>query len=239
MRQSLFLLPVLLLSFTLQVDAQFLKEAKSMVQKAKGGVTFSEGDAASAIKEALNKGIAKGVEMVSKENGYFGDIEIKIPFPQEAKSMEDKLRAIGMGNKVDEVVLSINRAAEDAAIKAKDIFMVAIKQMTLTDAINIVKGEDNAATKYLQTHTTDELVRQFSPVIAESLTKVNATKYWSDVIGTYNKIPLVRKMNPDLTDYVTHKAIDGLFVKIAKEEKDIRKNPAARTSELLKKVFGN
>jgi len=238
MRRSLLLLPVLFLSCTLQVNAQFLKEAKSMVRKAKG-VSISQEDAASAIKEALNKGITKGVELVSKENGYFGDIEIKIPFPQEAKSMEDKLRAIGMGNKVDEVVLSINRAAEDAAVKAKDIFMQAIKQMTLTDAINIVKGEDNAATKYLQAHTTDELVSQFSPVISESLTKVNATKYWSDVIRTYNKIPLVKKMNPDLTDYVTHKAIDGLFVKIAKEEKEIRKNPAARTSELLKKVFGN
>jgi len=238
MRRSLLLLPVLFLSCTLQVNAQFLKEAKSMVRKAKG-VSISQEDAASAIKEALNKGITKGVELVSKENGYFGDIEIKIPFPQEAKSMEDKLRAIGMGNKVDEVVLSINRAAEDAAVKSKDIFMQAIKQMTLTDAINIVKGEDNAATKYLQVHTTDELVRQFSPVISESLTKVNATKYWSDVIRTYNKIPLVKKMNPDLTDYVTHKAIDGLFVKIAKEEKEIRKNPAARTSELLKKVFGN
>jgi len=177
--------------------------------------------------------------MVSKENGYFGDAEIKIPFPEEAKVMEDKLRAVGMGKKVDEVVLSINRAAEDAAIKAKDIFVQAIKEMTVTDAITIVKGNDDAATQYLKSHTKAELTRQFKPIIEESLNKVNATKYWEDVVTSYNKIPMVKKMNPDLTEYVTEKAIEGLFVKIAKEEKEIRKNSSARTSEILKKVFGN
>ncbi len=223
---------------TLTSNAQLLKKAQKLIEETTSS-SFSEEEAASGIKEALNNGITKGVEMVSKENGYFGDAAIKIPFPEEAKQIEEKLRAIGMGNKVDEVVLSINRAAEDAANKATDIFVAAIKEMTVTDAINIVKGEDDAATSYLQNHTTAELTKQFSPVIDESLEKVDATKYWSDVISTYNKIPLVKKMNPDLTEYVTEKAIEGLFVKIAEEEKEIRANPAARTSALLKKVFGN
>ncbi|HPD95354.1 MAG: DUF4197 domain-containing protein [Bacteroidales bacterium] len=218
-------------------QAQIIKTAKNLL-KTENGKGFTEEEAATGIKEALSKGTVKGVEMVSKTDGYFGDTEIKIPFPPEAKTMEEKLRAIGMGKKVDEVVLSINRAAEDAAVKAKDIFLSAIKQMTLKDAINIVKGNDDAATQYLKTHTSAELKKQFSPIIEESLKKVNATKYWSDVMNTYNKIPMVKKMNPDLTEYVTDKAIEGLFVKIAKEEKEIRKNPLARTSNILKKVFG-
>ena len=237
MKKINLLLLITLIISSLSVKSQILNQVKNVVQKSTGGLTQDE--AASGIKEALTKGITKGVEMVSKENGYFGDVEIKIPFPSDAKVMEDKLRAIGMGKKVDEVVLSINRAAEDAAVKAKDIFVQAIKEMTVTDAINIVKGNDDAATQYLKTHTKAELTRQFKPVIQESLNKVNATKYWEDVVTSYNKIPMVKKMNPDLTDYVTEKAIEGLFVKIANEEKEIRKNPAARTSEILKKVFGN
>jgi|WetSurMetagenome_2_1015567.scaffolds.fasta_scaffold278639_1 hypothetical protein len=238
MRRSVFLMALILSVCTIGAYGQTFKDAQKFVKKNISSTGLTQDDAAAGIREALSKGINKGVDMVSKENGYFGDQEIKIPFPAEAKSIEDKLRAIGMGKKVDDVVLSINRAAEDASVKARDIFIAAIKQMTVTDAINIVKGNDDAATQYLQTHTTDELIKQFRPVIEESLNKVNATKYWSDVINTYNKIPMVKKMNPDLTDYVTRKAIDGLFVKIAHEEKEIRKNPAARTSDLLKKVFG-
>lgn len=236
--KKIFIFAVLATFITTSTSySQILKKAQKFIEENTNS-GFTEEEAASGIKEALTKGVRKGVEMVSKEDGYFGDAEIKIPFPEEAKQMEDKLRAIGMGNKVDEVVLTINRAAEDAAEKAKDIFVGAIKEMTVNDAINIVKGEENAATNYLQTHTTEELTRQFSPVIDESLKKVNATKYWGDAVSTYNKIPLVKKMNPDLTEYVTQKAIEGLFVKIAKEEKEIRANPAARTSELLRKVFG-
>ena len=133
----------------------------------------------------------------------------------------------------------MNRAAEKAATEAKPIFVAAIKGMTVKDAINIVKGADNAATMYLKNTTTPELVEKFQPIIKTSLDNVNATKYWSDLITMYNKIPLVKKMNPNLTDYVTRKAIDGLFIMIAKEEIKIRKDPMARTSELLKKVFGS
>ena len=144
-----------------------------------------------------------------------------------------------MGKKVDEFNESMNRAAEKAASEAKPIFISAIKDMTVKDAINIVKGSDNAATMYLKNTTSPQLIDKFKPVIKSSLDNVNATKYWSDLITIYNKIPLVKKMNPDLTAYVTGKAIDGLFVMIAKEELKIRKDPMARTSELLKKVFGN
>lgn len=239
MKKTAIFLIISLLIVSATAQAQLLKQAKNLIEKnipTAGSITETE--AASAIKEALSKGVEKGVAMVSKENGYFKDVEIKIPFPQEAKSIEEKLRAIGLGNKVDDVVLSLNRAAEDAANQASEIFIGAIKEMTLTDAINIVKGNNNAATEYLKSHTTDELTQKFSPVIEASLKKVNATKYWSDVISTYNKIPFVKKMNPDLTAYVTGKAIDGLFVKVAEEEKLIRENPAERTTALLKKVFG-
>jgi len=238
MNRSRILLIILFLAGSMGMNAQLLKNAQKAIQKTtSSGLT--QDDAASAIKEALTNGVSKGVAMVSKQDGYFGDVEIKIPFPSEAKTMEDKLRSMGMGKKVDEVVLSINRAAEDAAVKAKDIFVAAVKGMTVTDAVNIVKGNDDAATQYLKTHTTAELTKEFTPIIEESLKKVNATKYWEDVVTIYNKVPMVKKMNPNLTEYVTQKAIDGLFVKIAKEEKEIRKNPAARTSALLKKVFGN
>jgi hypothetical protein len=153
--------------------------------------------------------------------------------------VESKLRAIGMGRQVDEAILSINRAAEDAAVQAKPIFVNAITGMSISDAIGIVRGPDDAATSYLRNSTSPDLRSKFRPEIQKSLDKVQATKYWKDLITTYNKIPLVQKVNPDLAGYVTDKAIQGLFLMIAKEEKKIRKDPVARTSEILKKVFGN
>jgi hypothetical protein len=218
-------------------DGQFLKDAKKLLNtKGKG---FTEKDAADGIKEALVNGTGESVKVVSVLNGYWGNAEIKIPFPQEAREVETKLRAIGLGKKVDEFNESMNRAAEKAANEAKPIFVAAIKGMTVKDAINIVRGQNNAATVYLQSTTSPELKSKFQPVIKNALDNVNATKYWSDLIGTYNKIPLVKKMNPNLTEYVTDRAINGLFIMIAKEELKIRKDPMARTSELLKKVFGN
>jgi hypothetical protein len=239
MKKILSFCIVLLFMGSVVTNAQLLKDAKKAIQKTTGTSGLSQEDAAAGIKEALSNGTTKGVNLVSKQDGYFGDATIKIPFPEDAKTVETKLRSMGMGKKCDDVILSLNRAAEDAAIKAKDIFIDAIKAMTVSDAINIVKGNDDAATQYLKSHTTAELIKQFKPIIEESLKKVNATKYWEDVITTYNKIPMVKKVNPDLAQYVTEKAIDGLFAKIAIEEKEIRKNPAARTSALLKKVFGN
>jgi len=218
-------------------DAQLLKNAQKLISS--GGKGLTEKDAADGIKEALVNGTGESVKLVSIVDGYWGNPEIKIPFPSEAKEMESKLRTIGMGKKVDEFNVSMNRAAEKAANEAKPIFIAAIKGMTVKDAINIVKGQNNAATIYLKNTTSPELKDKFQPIIKTALDNVNATKYWSDLVTAYNKIPLVKKMNPDLTAYVTGKAIDGLFIMIAKEELRIRKDPMARTSELLKKVFGS
>ena len=232
-------LAFLLLAFCLvsfEINAQFLKQIQTAIKQEKGG--FSEKDAADGIKEALVNGTSKGVKIVSKTDGYFGNTEIKIPFPPESKEIESKLRAIGLGKKVDEVILSINRAAEDAATEAESIFILAIKNMSISDAIHIVKGEDDAATKYLKKSTSGELQTKFEPKIKTSLDKVDATKQWEELIKEYNKIPFVKKKTPNLASYVTEKAIDGLFVMVAKEELNIRKDPMARTTELLKKVFG-
>jgi hypothetical protein len=220
-----------------QTDAQFFKNAKKILNSKSNGLT--EKDAADGIKEALVNGTGESVKLVSVINGYWGNPEIKIPFPPEAAEIESKLKAIGLSKKVDEFNESMNHAAEKAADEAKPIFIAAIKAMTVKDAIIIVRGSDNAATIYLKNTTSTELINKFRPPIKTSLDNVNATKYWSDLISIYNKIPMVKKMNPDLTQYVTQKAIDGLFIMIAREELKIRKDPMARTSELLKKVFGN
>jgi hypothetical protein len=232
---SLFLLSFILLLPACS-NAQFLKKAQKSLGMSSPG--FSESEAVQGIKEALVKGTGESVSFVSVVDGYFGNPEIKIPFPEDAKMVESKLRAIGMGKQVDEAILSINRAAEDAAQQAKPIFVNAITAMSISDAIGIVKGPEDAATSYLRNTTSPDLRLKFKPEIQKSLDKVQATKYWKDLITTYNKIPMVQKVNPDLAAYVTDKAIAGLFVMISKEEKKIRKDPVARTSEILKKVFG-
>lgn len=238
MRKILFLsFIIIVFGSSLNSNAQLLKGIKKVFSSKSTGLT--EQDAASGIKEALIKGTSEGVQVVSKLDGYFGNPEIKIPLPPEANAMAKRLRSMGMGKQVDQAVLSLNRAAEDAAKEAKPIFVAAITNMTITDAVNIVKGKDDAATQYLQKSTSPELNKKFQPIIKTSLDKVDATKYWTDLANIYNKIPFVTKINPNLTEYVTGKAIDGLFVMIAKEELKIRKDPVARTSEILRKVFGN
>jgi len=215
-----------------QIDFKKLKKAIG------GKGELSTEEVAMGLKEALTKGVSTGSDKVSQPDGYFKNPAIKIPFPPEIKQVETRLRQIGLDEQVDEFVLSLNRAAEDAGKEAKAIFIAAIKQMTIDDAWAILKGEDDAATQYLKRTTSLQLKEKFKPVIQNSLNKVNATKYYSNLINSYNKIPLVSKVNPNLDDYATDKAIEGLFVMIAKEEKDIRKDPLARTSDLLKKVFG-
>lgn len=227
---------VLSMTICIHGESQIFNEAMKIVNPSKGSLT--EADAVSGIREALIKGAETGVAIVSKQDGYFANPQIKIPFPPEAKTVETKLRGLGLGSQVDEVVLSLNRAAEDAAKEAVPIFVAAIKGMTVNDALQIVKGADDAATRYLQRTTSPELKAKFRPVIQASLDRVNATRLWSDVINTYNQIPFVSKLNPDLADYVTDRAIEGLFVMVAREEKQIRKDPVARTTDILKKVFG-
>lgn len=175
---------------------------------------------------------------MSKQDGYFSNPLIKIPFPPEAKAIEDGVRRLGLGKETDKVVETLNRAAEQAASQALPIFGDAIKSLTLNDALAIVQGtNERAATDFLQRTTSKQLIEKFKPVIESSLEKVDATKHWGTVVGAYNKIPLVQKMNPDLSQYVTDKALEGLFTMVAQEEKEIRKNPIARTTDLLKKVF--
>ncbi len=199
---------------------------------------LSQGDAADGIRDALSKGIGKAVEVVSKTDGYFKNPLIKIPFPSEAQDVESVLRKVGAGSKVDEAIESLNRAAENAAVGALPIFGDAIKSLTLNDALAIVQGtNERAATDFLQRTTVKQLTEKFKPIIQTSLEKVDATKYWGAVMGAYNQVPFVKKMNPDLSQYVTEKAIDGLFTMVAQEEKEIRKNPLARTTDILKKVF--
>lgn len=200
---------------------------------------LSNTDIAAGLKEALNVGIKNASTRLSAKNGFFGDALIKILMPPEAKKVESALRNIGMGQVVDKAVLSMNRAAEDAAGKAVPIFVNAITSMSIQDGLNILKGGNGAATNYLKMKTTDALTQAFKPVISKSLSKVGATALWSQVFGIYNKLPTTAsKINPDLTGYVTERALAGLFTNVADEENKIRSNPAARVSGLLEKVFG-
>ncbi len=206
------------------------------VETGGGGITNQE--IGMGLKEALVQGITKGVGITSKRDGFLKNPQIKIPWPKDVQKVANTLRDIGLGGEVDKVVMSLNRGAEDAAVKAKPIFVNAIKQLTFQDVMGILKGGDNAATDFLRRTTSTQLTKEFKSPIKASLDKVNATKYWGDIINTYNKIPTVRnKANADLTGYVTDKALDGLFLMVAKEEKKIRKDPIARGTELLKKVF--
>jgi tyrosine-protein phosphatase YwqE len=248
MKKTIYLLITTVTLSSTYVSAQswkdIKKKAKEKTEEVKGtalpgSTELTEEEVGKGLKEALNKGVEKGVTQLHKKDGYFKDPQIKIPMPEEAKKVEEKLRSLGQDKKVDEAIESMNRAAEDAAESAKDIFVAAIKGMTLTDAMSILKGEDDAATKYLNKATYTELTKKFQPIIKASLDKVGATKHWETVFNSYNKIPFVDKVNPDLVEYVTEKALNGLFIQVAKEELKIRKDPAARVTDLLKKVFGS
>jgi hypothetical protein len=202
------------------------------------GNTLSTADIAAGLKEALTVGTQNGANRLSVVDGFFKDAAIKVLMPPEAQKIESTLRGIGLGSAVDKAILSMNRAAEDAAKSATPIFVDAIKQMTITDALGILKGGDFAATSYFKDKTTLALTNAFKPVIANSLNKVNATKYWGDVFNLYNKFSST-PVNTDLSAYVTGKAIDGIFHEVAIEEQKIRKDPAAQVTDLLKKVFGS
>ncbi|TZF85573.1 DUF4197 domain-containing protein (plasmid) [Pedobacter sp. BS3] len=211
--------------------------AQVLAQQGLGNPSTAE--IASGLKQALEIGTSAGADRLSAKDGFFGNLAVKIFFPPEAQKVEKTLRSVGLGQLCDNVILSLNRAAEDAATEAKPIFLSAIKQMTIADASNILlSGQQDAATQYFKRVTSDQLRAKFNPIIANSLSKVDATKYWNTAMTSYNKLPLVTKINPDLDDYVTQKAIDGLFVQVAQEELNIRTNFASRTTSLLQKVFG-
>lgn len=199
--------------------------------------TMSANTIASGLKEALEVGTQRGTSKLSAADGFFKNAALKILMPPEALKVEAKLRALGLGKQVDNAVLSMNRAAEDASKSAAPIFINAIKQMSITDALGILKGGDFAATNYLKGKTTANLTEAFRPVIEQSLSKVNATKYWNTLFSTYNTFS-TQKVNTDLSAYVTDKALAGIFTEVSLEEQKIRKDPAAQTTALLKTVFG-
>jgi hypothetical protein len=219
--KSVFLIPLLLLacsSSDFQRTMDILAEIKDE--------SLSESEIASGLREALIQGISKGSDQASKPDGYYRNPQLRIPFPPEVQKVEKTLRDIGLGSEV-------------AAVQAKPIFINAIRSLTIQDAFSILNGDRNAATNYLRRTTSASLKSSFLPIISNSLDEVNATRYYGDIVTRYNKIPLVKKVNPDLDEYATDRAIDGLFILVAREEANIRANPVARTTELLQKVFGS
>jgi len=194
-------------------------------------------DIGAGLKEALNKGITEQVSKLTAVDGFYKNEAVKILMPEELAKVDRTLRKMGMSNLADEGIKILNRAAEDAVKEATPIFVTAVKNITISDAKSILMGKDNAATVYLQSSTTKPLYAKFSPVVQQSIGKVGADVIWASIIKKYNTIPLVSKVNPDITDYVTNKALDGVFKMITVEEKNIRTNLNARTSDVLKKVF--
>ena len=194
-------------------------------------------DISGGLKEALNKGITEQVAKLTAVDGFYKNNVVKILMPEELSLLENRLRKLGLGNLTDDAIKSLNRAAEDAVKTATPIFVNAIKNINISDAKGILMGSENAATSFLQNGTSQELYAKFNPVVQESIGKVGADVAWNAIITKYNKIPLVTKVNPDVTDYVTSKALEGVFKMIALEEKNIRTNLKSRTSGLLQQVF--
>jgi hypothetical protein len=232
-----------ILLILLAVNLAATSNSQSILDKAKktltkGNSNVSEEEAGLGVKEALNNGIGSAVSFLNKPDAFFKNDLYKVLLPPDAKKMEKTLRDIGMGKMADDAIEAINRGAEDAVGFAAPIFVDAIKQMTVTDALKLVTGGKNSITNFFREKTTAKLKAAFLPVIDKSLDKTNATKYYGDAVARYNKVPLVKKMNPDLSDHVAEKTLFALFDRIGVEEANIRNNPAARTSDLLKKVFG-
>ena len=199
-----------------------------------GGSGFN---VASGLKQALEMGVSSGVDLLSKDGGYFKDQAVRILLPEELQKVDKTLRSVGLGSLADQGLKVLNEAAENAVSQAKPIFLSAIRNMTFTDAMNILKGNNTAATTYLKNSTYSSLETAFAPKVQASLSEVDADKVWENIINKYNQIPLVKPVEPNLTKYVTQQAINGLFVKVGDKEKEIRTNIAARTTPLLKSVF--
>jgi hypothetical protein len=233
----IILIIAIFVSLSSTVDAQF-KDLMKKAKTAAGIATGNEDEMSSAMKEALQIGIDAAVVQLSAEKGYL-ESPYKILIPEDAKKIIEKVKLVpGFQDVESKLTLQMNKAAEIAAKKATPIFVDAITKMTVKDAASIIKGNENAATQYLETSSRKQLYDAFLPVIQSSLDEVNARTYWKSVVDAYNKIPFVKKMNPALDDHVNNKGLDGLFSLIAVKEKGIRTDVSQRTSELLKKVFG-
>ena len=218
--------------FLISSCAELQQVANQIPQK-----VLTNADIASGLREALDKGIDKQVTKLTLEDGFFKNELVKIALPTELQKVDKALRNIGLSSLADEGLKVLNRAAEDAVKEATPIFVDAVKNITFTDAKNILLGADNAATEFLKTGTSSALYSKFNPVIEKSFTKVGADKIWNNLITKYNTIPFVSKVNPDLTDYTTQQALNGVYTMIAVEEKEIRTKVSSRSTTLLQKVF--
>lgn len=211
-------------------------ELKSILDQSGGGA-LTQGEIVLGLKEALNQGVDAGVNFLSARDGFFRS-DYRILLPEEARAVTDRLKLIPGFSQVEDILIErINRAAEDAVGKAKPIFVQAIKDMTIRDGLDILMGPDNAATQYLHRNTYDPLYHEFQPIIFHSLNQFNVIDYWADAVNTYNQIPLVRRVNPRLDDYIAHQALNALFDLVREEELKIRRNISFRTTDILKKVF--
>lgn len=231
---------LVLLGGVMVISSSFVNVNKTSIGKASYSQAIKVEDVAKGLIEALMVGAQKSAEKASVIDGFYKNADIFIPFPKDAIKVKTTLEKAGMKKQVTEFELSINRAAEEASKKALPIMIDAIKSITFTDAMSIFRGSKDAATVYLKEKTTSKLQVAFKPVVKEAISKVKVTKYWENVANAYNKLNVLssgKKVDPDLEMYITDKAIDGLFILLAKEEQQIRDNPGARTTDLLKKIF--
>lgn len=216
-----------------------LRQVYEYVDETVVEVPLTQREVSTALKDALARGISRGAAQAASRDGYYGNARLRIPFPPEIKKVEQAFRDVGLGAEVDRFVLQLNRGAEQAAAKAKPIFINAITSMSIEDAFDILNGAPDAATRYLERTTGEQLRAEFRPVISAALEETSATRYYDELIRAYNKLPFTRRVDPDLDGYATEQAIEGLFVLIADEEARIRADPAARTTRLLRRVFGS
>ena len=234
MKKALVLLFILPTICNAQLKTLLKKNAESAIGIINSKETL---DISTGLKEALNKGITDQVSKLTQVDGFYKNEWVKIVMPEELSKVDKTMRKLGMGSLADDGIKALNRAAEDAVKEATPVFVNAIKNIKFADAKTILMGNENAATTYLQQSTNKELYAKFIPIVQQSIGKVGADKIWNGIIQKYNTLPLVSKINPDLNDYVTNKALEGVFKMIAIEEKNIRTNLQSRTSTVLKKVF--
>ncbi|MEX0685272.1 MAG: DUF4197 domain-containing protein [Balneolales bacterium] len=225
----------IVLLFILSLFFSGCEQLRRIIQETSDPVT--EEEVIRGLRQALEFGAEDAAELASMEGGFYDDNRLQIPFPPEAQRVEETLRDIGLSNLVDDFVLHLNRSAENAAEQAAPILLNAISDITISDGLDILHGDDNAATQYLYRQTAGELESAFRPIIQQALDETQTTRYWNDITTRYNQIPFVQNVETHLASYTTNRTIDGLFVLIEDEEKEIRNNPSARITELLKRVF--
>ena len=239
MKKTIAILSIIILFVSCDVFTGVLGERDT---SGSGPKQLTQAEVSQGLKEALNVGVGKAVNMVSATNGFYNNPQIKIPFPEEAVKVKEFCINAGLKNQVTQFEEKLNRAAEDASKGAIEVFVNSIKQMSISDAISILQGKENAATEYFKRTSSKQLYDKFYPVVSASTDKIMLAKYWTPLVDKYNTAMMItggQKVETDLNAYVTNKALDGLFLMLAKEEKNIRVDPIARVTDILTKVFGS